>query len=119
MLGSAVAPATLLFLHATMGWRGAFLCAAALGVVAALFVFLTPEPPEPAKPVAKKTDEPVDAAADGWQLLLSPPILLNLVFFILLSMSAAASTNIWWWRSACCTARRSPSPIPPSPASWS
>ena len=27
--------------YAVMGWRGAFLCAAALGVVAAIFVFLT------------------------------------------------------------------------------
>ena len=42
MLGNAAAPATLVYLHAVMGWRGAFLCAAALGVVAAIVVFADP-----------------------------------------------------------------------------
>jgi FSR family fosmidomycin resistance protein-like MFS transporter len=93
MLGNAAAPATLVFLHATVGWRNAFLCAAALGVVAAVFVFLTPEPSEPAKPIAKKLDEPVPPATDGWRLLLSTPILANLVFFILLSMSGGGLYN--------------------------
>jgi MFS transporter, FSR family, fosmidomycin resistance protein len=93
MLGNAAAPATLVFLHATIGWRGAFLCAAALGVVAALIVFLTPEPPEPAKPAIKTMNEPTNAAADGWRLLLSAPILANLVFFILLSMSGGGLYN--------------------------
>jgi predicted MFS family arabinose efflux permease len=71
----------------------AFLCAAALGVVAAVFVFLTPEPSEPAKPIAKKVDEPAPPATDGWRLLLSTPILANLVFFILLSMSGGGLYN--------------------------
>jgi MFS transporter, FSR family, fosmidomycin resistance protein len=92
MLGNAAAPATLVYLYAVMGWRGAFLCAAVLGVVAAAIVFLTREPPEVAKP-AKKTEEPAEAAADGWQLLLSAPILANLVFFILLSMSGGGLYN--------------------------
>lgn len=93
MLGNAAAPATLVYLHATIGWRGAFLCAAALGVVAAVIVFLTPEPPEPAKPAIKTMNEPAGAAADGWRLLLSAPILANLVFFILLSMSGGGLYN--------------------------
>ena len=92
MLGNAAAPATLVYLYAVMGWRGAFLCAAALGVVAALVVFLTHEPPEVAKP-AKKIEEPADTPADGWKLLLSAPILANLVFFILLSMSGGGLYN--------------------------
>ena len=93
MLGNAAAPATLVYLYAVMGWRGAFLCAAALGVVAALVVFLTQEPPGTVKPAVKKKDEPADASADGWKLLLSAPILANLVFFILLSMSGGGLYN--------------------------
>jgi len=92
MLGNAAAPATLVYLYAVMGWRGAFLCAAALGAIAALIVFLTSEPAEPVKP-AKKKDEPADASPDGWKLLLSAPILANLVFFILLSMSGGGLYN--------------------------
>jgi MFS family permease len=93
MLGNAAAPATLVYLYAVMGWRGAFLCAAVLGVVAAIVVFFTQEPPETVKPVAKKKDEPAEASADGWKLLLSAPILANLVFFILLSMSGGGLYN--------------------------
>jgi MFS transporter, FSR family, fosmidomycin resistance protein len=93
MLGNAAAPATLVYLYAVMGWRGAFLCAAALGVVAAIVVFLTDEPAVPVKAAARKTDEPAEATADGWKLLLSAPILANLVFFILLSMSGGGLYN--------------------------
>jgi FSR family fosmidomycin resistance protein-like MFS transporter len=93
MLGNAAAPATLVYLYAVMGWRGAFLCAAALGVVAALVVFLTDEPAVPVKAAARKADEPAEATADGWKLLLSAPILANLVFFILLSMSGGGLYN--------------------------
>jgi FSR family fosmidomycin resistance protein-like MFS transporter len=93
MLGNAAAPATLVYLYAVMGWRGAFLCAAALGVVAAIIVFLTNEPSEPVKPAAKKKSEPADTSADGWKLLLSGPILANLVFFVLLSMSGGGLYN--------------------------
>ncbi len=93
MLGNAAAPATLVYLYAVMGWRGAFLCAAALGVVAAIVVFLTDEPAAPTKTAAKKTDEPAEATDGGWKLLLSAPILANLVFFILLSMSGGGLYN--------------------------
>ena len=94
MLGNAAAPATLVYLYAVMGWRGAFLCAAALGVVAAIVVFLTNEPPAPVTPAAaRKKDQSTDAPADGWKLLLSAPILANLVFFILLSMSGGGLYN--------------------------
>ena len=93
MLGNAAAPATLVYLYAVMGWRGAFLCAAALGVVAAIVVVLTDEPAAPVKPAARKNDEPAATTADGWKLLLSAPILANLVFFILLSMSGGGLYN--------------------------
>ena len=89
MIGSAVAPGTLLFMQSLVGWRGAFVCAAALGIIAALILALQGEPPprHRATQVSKpRGDNPSSAAADGWRLLLSPPILLNLVFFVLLAM---------------------------------
>jgi FSR family fosmidomycin resistance protein-like MFS transporter len=88
MIGSAIAPFTLLFMQSLVGWRGAFLGAAVLGVIAALILMLQGEAPVVrAAPRAKpRHDDAEDAPADGWRLLLSPPILLNLVFFILLSM---------------------------------
>ncbi len=88
MMGSAMAPGILLFMQSMVGWRGAFLCSAALGVVVALFLALQREPParRPVHATKPKSDEAKDAPADGWQLLLSRPILLNLVFFVVLSM---------------------------------
>jgi MFS family permease len=94
MLGNAAAPATLVYLYAVMGWRGAFLCASALGVVAAIIVFATREPSEAAHTAsAKNKDEPAADATAGWSLLLSAPILANFVFFILLSMSGGGLYN--------------------------
>jgi sugar phosphate permease len=88
MIGSAIAPVTLLFMQSLMGWRGAFVCAALLGVVAALFLALQGEPQQQRTVHVGKPrgDGTANAAGDGWRLLLSPPILLNLVFFIVLSM---------------------------------
>ena len=89
MIGSAVAPGTLLFMQSLAGWRGAFVCAAALGIIAALILALQGEPPprHRATQVSKpRGDDPSSAAAEGWRLLLSPPILLNLVLFVLLAM---------------------------------
>jgi MFS transporter, FSR family, fosmidomycin resistance protein len=88
MIGSAIAPVTLLFIQSYVGWRGAYLCASVLGVIAALMLALQAEPPahrhvhvsEP------RSDETKSTQADGWKLLLSPPILLNLAFFVVLSM---------------------------------
>lgn len=83
MIGSAIAPVTLLFLQSAVGWRGAFLCSALLGVVAALVLAVQGEAPvvHPAHPSKPRGEEPA-----SWQLLLSPPILLNLLFFVVLSM---------------------------------
>jgi MFS family permease len=91
MLGNAVAPPTLLFMQSSVGWRGAFLGAAALGLVAAAVLLLTPEP----TPLAAKTrkQEASDAPLDGWRLLTAPAILINLVFFILLSFCGGGLNN--------------------------
>ena len=83
MIGSAIAPVSLLFMQSAVGWRGAFLCSALLGVVAAFVLAVQGEPPvvHPAHPSKPRGEEPA-----SWQLLLSPPILLNLLFFVVLSM---------------------------------
>src|SRR5215510_7177734 len=87
MIGSAIAPVTLLFMQSAVGWRGAFLCSALLGVVAAVVLAVQGEPPVVRTVQSKSLEEAASAPADGWRLLLSPPpILLNLVFFIVLSM---------------------------------
>jgi FSR family fosmidomycin resistance protein-like MFS transporter len=88
MAGSAIAPVTLLFMQDYVGWRGAFLGAAAFGFVAALVLMLQREP------VAERADrvptpkqaEPAGKTLDGWNLLMSPPILINLVFFLAVSI---------------------------------
>ena len=91
MLGSAVAPASLLMMQSLWGWRGAFVGAGVLGfAVAALLLAMrdsaeiTPTPPARAKD---------DAAPVGWRLLLSPAILLNLLFFVLLAMMSGGMYN--------------------------
>jgi MFS family permease len=87
MIGSAIAPVMLLSMQEAVGWRGAFLCSALLGVAAALFLAVQGEAPVVRPALSKsRSDEVAGASADGWRLLLSPPILLNLVFFIVLSM---------------------------------
>jgi MFS family permease len=92
MLGNAAAPATLVYIQVYAGWRGGFLVAAALGLLAALILVWQGEPPAPVNPPAKG---PIGEAAgpDGWRLLMTPLILANLVFFILLSMSGGGLYN--------------------------
>jgi MFS family permease len=101
MLGNAAAPPSLLFLYSMMGWRGAFLGAAALGLLAALVMGLAGEPPElepapgmvNARGPRQADGGQTGAAPMGWRLLLTPAILLNLAFFIMLSMSSGALYN--------------------------
>jgi FSR family fosmidomycin resistance protein-like MFS transporter len=101
MLGNAAAPPSLLFLYSMVGWRGAFLGAAVLGLVAALVMAVAGEPPEletsPVKSNARggKAADGTQAGATpmGWRLLLAPAILLNLAFFIMLAMSSGALYN--------------------------
>ena len=91
MLGSAVAPASLLLMQSLWGWRGAFVGAGILGLAVAAVLLAMHENPD-----AKITMAPRDADANvavGWRLLLSPPILLNLVFFVLLAMLSGGTNN--------------------------
>jgi len=90
MLGSTVAPGSLLLMQSIWGWRGAFIGAGVLGfAVAALLVAINDEPQ-----THRKAGEPAKAdSATSWKLLLSAPILLNLGFFMLLAMVSGGMSN--------------------------
>lgn len=95
MLGSAVAPPTLLLMQSLWGWRGAFIGAGIMGFFVAAAVLMVREPAAnaaPPKPASADDGEPAGKSA-GWALLLSPPILLNLVFFILLAFMNSGINN--------------------------
>jgi MFS transporter, FSR family, fosmidomycin resistance protein len=85
MIGSAIAPVTLLFLQSMVGWRGAFLGASVLGVVAALILAIQGDSPVVRRSAPKPRPDD-KAQPSGLKLLLSPPILLNLILFLMLSM---------------------------------
>jgi MFS family permease len=92
MLGSAIAPATLLMMQSLWGWRGAFIGAGVLGFAVAAILLATRDQsavPPTASPIPAGTDR----TAASWQLLLSAPILLNLVFFVLLAMISGGLYN--------------------------
>jgi MFS transporter, FSR family, fosmidomycin resistance protein len=92
MLGSAVAPSTLLLMQSQWGWRGAFIGAGILGfTVAAVLMAVRENAVETPAASAPRAKSSTDAA--GWRLLMSPPILLNLVFFVLLAMLSGGIYN--------------------------
>ncbi len=89
MLGSAVAPASLLMMQSLWGWRGAFIASGFLGVAVAAIVLMVRE--NAVKPQVPAPRAGADNAS--WRLLTSAPILLNLFFFMLLAMMSAAIYN--------------------------
>ena len=91
MLGSAVAPASLLMMQSSWGWRGAFVGAGVFGFAVALLLLLVRDG---TTPTASAGTRPASASSDtGWRLLLSAPILLNLAFFVLLAMMSGGLYN--------------------------
>jgi FSR family fosmidomycin resistance protein-like MFS transporter len=93
MLGSAVAPATLLIMQSQWGWRGAFLGAGVLGIAtAAVLRAMRENSVVQSKPAASRAAG-ADDATSGWRLLLSAQILLNLFFFALLAIISAGLYN--------------------------
>ena len=95
MLGSAVAPASLLLMQSIWGWRGAFLGAAVLGfAAAALLASQRQALAERRAPVHRAgAATPANAQAEGWRLLLSAPIVRNLIFFVLLAIMSGGLQN--------------------------
>jgi FSR family fosmidomycin resistance protein-like MFS transporter len=91
MLGSAVAPASLLIMQNYWGWRGAFIGAGLFGLaVAAIMLAMRDSAPAAQAAAPRKAD---DASPVGWQLLLSAPILLNLTFFMLIALISGGMFN--------------------------
>src|SRR5262247_729561 len=92
MLGSAVAPASLLIMQSQWGWRGAFIGAAVLGIaVAAILIAFRDNSLVQTKSAPTRATSGDTPAA--WRLLLSGPFLLNLVFFALLAMTSSGLYN--------------------------
>jgi MFS transporter, FSR family, fosmidomycin resistance protein len=94
ILGSAVAPASLLLLAAWFGWRGAFLASAVLGLAVAALLFIQGDALAGSEPISKA--RPHEAAGTGstnWRLLFTPAILVNFIFFIMLSLANGGVQN--------------------------
>jgi MFS family permease len=92
MLGSAVAPVTLLIMQSQWGWRGAFIGAGALGfAMAAVLLAIRIHPTVQVN--AARAHSGSHNGATGWRLLFSAPILLNLVFFALLAVISGGLYN--------------------------
>lgn len=91
MLGSAVAPASLLMMQSYWGWRGAFIGTGVLGFAVVLLILLVRD--GATKTASVDTRPASDSSDAGWRLLLSAPILLNLAFFILLAMMSSGLYN--------------------------
>jgi len=88
MVGSAVAPVTLLYMQSMFGWRGAYIGAAVFGFIVLLALVAQPEPaadPTHAAKLAAKARKN-NIVDTGWRLLITPAILLNLGYFVLTSI---------------------------------
>ena len=90
-LGSAVAPATVIFLTSVIGWRSALLVLAGLGFVVMLAMLsqrralvIEARPKADAGGAGGKDAAPTD----GWRLLFSAPIMLFFLFFVVTSMTS-------------------------------
>src|SRR4051812_1201341 len=95
MAGGAAAPPILLLLTGMVGWRGAYVAAALLGVAVAAALMLFGNALAEAAPTRDRKPDagPPAAPAGGGNVLLSPPILMNLVFFTLLAIYSSAVQN--------------------------
>jgi MFS family permease len=95
MAGGAAAPPILLLMTGMIGWRGAYLAAALLGVAVAVALMLFGQALAEPGPATRerKSAEVQSTPASGGSILLSVPILLNLVFFTLLSIYSGAVQN--------------------------
>jgi FSR family fosmidomycin resistance protein-like MFS transporter len=94
MLGTAVAPASLLLLQSVVGWRGALVAAALLGFAVAALLALNGDRLFDRVRPGKGARAALAADGDtGWRLLFSTPILQNLLFFVLLAITSGGVSN--------------------------
>ena len=92
-LGSALAPATVIFLATVWNWRAALFIAGAMGLVATGVLASQwnslQDDVVPAKNTEAETRASGPGPKDGMALLLSKPILLFFLFFVMTSMTAS------------------------------
>ncbi len=92
-LGSALAPATVIFIATAWNWRAALFIAGAMGLVATLVLASQwnslQDDVVPAKNTEAETRASGPGPKDGMALLLSKPILLFFLFFLMTSMTAS------------------------------
>jgi sugar phosphate permease len=95
MLGTAVAPASLLLLQSALGWRGALVVAALLGfAVAGLLALYGDRLLDRAQPGKEaRAAYAGEAPNGGLRLLFSAPLLQNLLFFVLLAITSGGVSN--------------------------
>jgi MFS family permease len=86
IVGSAIAPVTLLYMQSLFGWRGAFVGASIFGLIVLAVLIAQPEPQSQTPHAVKTAKTRADTAAAAWSVLFTAPILLNLGYFILTSI---------------------------------
>jgi MFS transporter, FSR family, fosmidomycin resistance protein len=87
MLGSALAPVTLLYMQSVFGWRGAYIGASIFGLIVLAALIAQPEPvPDVVYAGKAAAKSRANIKHTSLRILISPPILLNLAFFILISI---------------------------------
>ncbi len=86
IVGSAIAPATLLYMQSLFGWRGAYMSASAIGFIVLTALIAQPEPKRAVTRAAKTPEKARADASTTWRVLITPPILLNLGYFVLTSI---------------------------------
>jgi MFS transporter, FSR family, fosmidomycin resistance protein len=86
MVGSALAPVTLLYMQSQFGWRGAYIGASIFGLIVLAALIAQPEPSPELSQAAKAAKARSNFKHASLRILISPPILLNLAFFILTSI---------------------------------
>jgi sugar phosphate permease len=91
LLGGAVAPTTMWFAQAIVGWRGAFVVAAVLGLVVAAALLMLRDDFVDSPHHAARTHP--DMAVNRRQLLLSWPIVASFAFFMLQSATFTGIQN--------------------------
>ncbi len=84
--GTAVAPALMIALAQTIGWRAGLVAIAIMGFVVAAAIMLFGEVLA-GRSSARASGSATDTRTD-WRLFTSAPVLLNLIFFMLLAMVA-------------------------------
>jgi len=98
-LGSAMAPAVMIFLAALVDWRAALVMVSSVGIVVAIIILfqgdvLRDDAPVPEKFEKKKEEPPAGSAqagsmAQGIRFLLSGPMLLFFLFYVMTSMTSS------------------------------